>query len=344
MTDTRQRARLDGRDVEAVVTDDALVVDQRPVPWLDVDELEEGDHRLTLHLADGAQVTLTHLGSTHDRFLEDLRRRRRLVRLPALTVVTGDPLESWVSRDPAGAADVHLFSRSLVVESRRGVVTNVPLPLLDRVDRDGHSFLLRCRGIPDVTVRSLGKGTDRFADLLDRTRRSLLAATATAFAAFDPALAGFTAPDGWAFTATEAGVHWAPLLGRATAGERSAEVAFLSDLAGDRLAIGLWTGGGTETMPFVLAPVGDRVVVEAVDADDRATFVFRGDDVARLNAALVLTAFRRDAIALPDDRLGRWAVAARTSPVVKWARGALVARVVHDAGWIDGVRAVLAGS
>ena len=112
----------------------------------------------------------------------------------------------------------------------------------------------------------------------------------------------------------------------------------LRRLAGDDgVRCGMWTEGGTTSLPFVLVRVGEgpsaRVVVEAVDADDRATFVYATDDADRLNAALVLSAFRREVFALPDDALGRWAVAVRVLPHVRWARDRLVARVVHDAGW-----------
>ena len=81
-------------------------------------------------------------------------------------------------------------------------------------------------------------------------------------------------------------------------------------------------------MPFLLAPVGDLVAVEATDADDRATYIFRTDDVERLNAVLVLTTFRREVYSLADDELGRWATAVRVLEPVRWMRGALAAR-----GW-----------
>ena len=46
---------------------------------------------------------------------------------------------------------------------------------------------------------------------------------------------------------------------------------------------------------------------------------------------------------LPDlyPELGRWAVAVRTSAVVRAARSALVARVVHNDAWEQNVRAAL---
>jgi hypothetical protein len=94
-------------------------------------------------------------------------------------------------------------------------------------------------------------------------------------------------------------------------------------------------------LPFVLAPVGDLLAVEATDTDDRATYIFRTDDVERLNAVLVLTTFRREVYSLPDDQLGRWATAVRVLEPVRWLRGALAARVVHDDSWADKVRAAL---
>jgi hypothetical protein len=107
----------------------------------------------------------------------------------------------------------------------------------------------------------------------------------------------------------------------------------------------MWTEGGVVTMPFVLAVVGTgdgrRVAVEAVDADDRATFVFATDEVDRLNAALVLSAFRREVLSLPDTELGRWAVAVRLQPHVAWARSRLVARVVHDGAWEAAITSAL---
>lgn len=95
-------------------------------------------------------------------------------------------------------------------------------------------------------------------------------------------------------------------------------------------------------MPFVLAPRAGKVAVEGTAADEaRATFVYATDDIDRLNAALLLTSFRREAISLPEDQLGRWALAVRTLDVVRWARSALVARVVHDEAWADKVAEAL---
>ena len=94
-------------------------------------------------------------------------------------------------------------------------------------------------------------------------------------------------------------------------------------------------------LSFVLAPVNGSTVVEATDGDDRATFVFAATDTDLLNAVLVLTSFRREALFLPDDQLGRWAVAARTWPAVREARSLLRARIVHDERWAANLDAAL---
>lgn len=337
----RQTARIGDREVGVFVTESGLDVDGRLVSWLDVDDVLEGDHRVTLGLADGSTLELRALGATHDRFLDELRSARRAVRLPALTVATGAPLRSFLSRDAAGPVDVHLFAKVLVIEPRHGAVDAVPLPLVVAVRRDGHSIVLQCRGRSDVTVRALGARTDEFVDVLERATVDLRTATVAAYAALDPSLEGCTAPDGWAFTSSDQPSAWASLLAMAERGERAEQMALLRDQSRDDLALGIYTDGGAEAMPFALARVGDRTAVEAFTADDRATFVFAMTDRDALNAVLLLTSFRREALSLPQEQLGRWAVAVRTWPAVQAARAALVARVVHDGRWRDAVSTAL---
>jgi len=340
MTARRQTARVGDRQVDAFVTDAGLDVDGRLVSWLDVDDLIEGDHRVELMLANDERLELRALGATHDQFLDDLRRARRAVRFPALTVATGEPIRSFLSRDPSGPIDVHVFSKVVVLEPREGRPDAIPLSLLADLRRSGHTITLHCRGRADASIRALGARTDEFVDVLERACVDQRAATAAAYAALDPGLEGCTAPDGWAFTLTERPAAWSTLVVLARQGARADEMELLRQLAGDDLALGVYTGD-TEPLPFALARVGDRIAVEAFTADDRATFVFATDDVAALNAVLLLTSFRRDALALPDDQLGRWAVAVRTWPAVQQARRMLVSRVVHGPRWAEGVRTAL---
>lgn len=92
--------------------------------------------------------------------------------------------------------------------------------------------------------------------------------------------------------------------------------------------------------------------MEASDSEARATYVFQVGEadpsntahgVDRLNVVLILLAFRREALYLSADGLGRWAVAVRLPDTVRWAREALVARVVHDDSWATNVESALRG-
>ena len=336
-----QRAQRDGAPVTVTVLGPGLEIDGVLLDWLDIDTVVEGDHRVALHLANGTVTTLSMLGATHDRFLTELRAERRRARYAALTIATGEPTASYLSRAADGPVDVHLFPKVLVAEPRSGSPVAVPLSLVSSVDRSGYTITVTAAGLDPLVVTALGAKSDEFVMRLAQARRDLLIATAAAYAQFDAALEGLSAPDGCAVDAAGAGTYWSALLDRAEGGSRANEVRLLAELAGERLRIGIYTEGGTSTLPFVLAPIGEFVVVEATDGDDRATFVFRTADVARLNAVLLLTSFRREALFLTDDRLGRWAVAVRTWAAVREARAALVARVIHDEQWETKVRAAL---
>ncbi len=330
-----QRAEQQGVPVTASVLESGLDIDGSLTDWVDIDRVVEGDHRVLLERAGGSSIELSKLGATHDRFLSELRTARRRARYAALTITSGEPLQSYLARTERGLVDVHLFDKVLVAEQRDGSPVSVPLSLIDDVVRDGYRITIAVRGLDPLVLSGLGTKTDEFLARLAATRRSLTAVTAAAYAEYDGALTGLAAPDGWALTAREAGAFWPALLERAQSGSRANEVRALVERSGDRLAIGLYTDGGSSLLPFVLAPIGDRVVVEATDGDDRATYVFAVSDRERLNAVLLLTSFRREALFLPDDQLGRWAVAARVWPAVREARGALVARIVHDNRWVD---------
>lgn len=307
--------------------------------WLDMDDVVPEGHNVTLVLAGRDPVHLTHLARGRDDFLRDLRAARSPARRAALLQwADSAPVDSFAF--PEG--DIHLFREGVVVEPDLGVPTFLPLSLVERVERDGYTITLRTRaGLAPVLVGQLARRTDEFMTDLERLRADLAARTAAAFAEADPALAGFDAVDGWAVDAEAAGRWWQPLRAAVAGQERGAEVDVLAALAGDRLRLGIKIGGEGRgaPLPFALAPVGATVIVEGTDADARATFVFATDDVDRLNTALLLTNFRREAISLPEPELGRWAVAARCLEVVRWCRERLVARVVHDAAWESKLRA-----
>jgi hypothetical protein len=343
--------RVDGQRVDIVPAPDALICGERVVDWNDVDGVDvvrASPLSLRLTLADGTTVDIDQLGPRGDEFGAVFRESRARVRRASLTQSAEAPVAEFVTRAPDGAlTDVTLFPHVLVVEPRSSSsIAHVPLSLLSSVDREGWTFHLRCRGIDDVSLAGWGPRADEFEARLAETRRALGTTTRAAMTAFEPALEGFDLPDGWAVTCEQAGRHGPILEQRWATGARAAQTAFLTSTAGtERLRYGMWTEGGVVAMPFVLAVVGTgdgtRVAVEAVDADDRATFVFATEDVDRLNAALVLSAFRREVLSFPDPELGRWAVAVRMQPHVRWVRERLVARVVHDAAWEPGIASAL---
>lgn len=345
MTGAPFPCRVDGNPVTAAVLDDGLLVDGHLLAWLDMDTVTEGNHTLTLGMVSGPPRALTHTGTRHDELVEVLRRARGRARRSALTQATTEPLDHYEARGTDGAiTDVYLFPHVLTVEPRGGAVTSVPLPLVERVERDGYAITVTARALGATRLRGFGKRTDEVLADLARAREDLRRATAAVYASLEPSLGGLDVPDGWATDRAAAGTQWGTLRAAVCGGTRAAEAEVLVGLAGDRLRLGVFTEGGRFPLPFLLAPVGGRVVVEGTGDDEaRATFVFATGDVDRLNAALLVMAFRREALFLPADTLGRWAVAVRTVPLVRWARESLVARVVHDDAWEASVRRAVEG-
>lgn len=334
--------------MEVTVGKDALAVGGTALAYLDMDEVRVDGWSVRLEMAGGPQVVLDQLGRGLDQFLAELRAARSPVRRAAMLQWTGDrPIDSYQSRTGDEPEVVTLFPDGLTIEAPVGPPAMVPLGLVTGVRRDGYKITLALRGMPPVTVGRLGPRTDEFLADLERARADLARRTAEAYGSFDPRLAGLPAPDGWALTRAQAGPFWAALRAAVAGQERGAEVGVLERLAGDRLRIGVKVLAGTGVLPFALAPVGERVAVEGSDADARATYVFHTGPgeagVDRLNVVLLLISFRREAVYLPDDQLGRWATAARVLEVVRWARESLAGRVIHDGQWEAGVRAALTG-
>ena len=295
----------------ATIGDDALLVDSEvAVSWLDADVVREADHSVTIAHPAG-ELVVTHLGAAFDRFCAELREARGLVRRACADAVDRParsiPMcHTRVTRSSTCTSVPVVWSSSRVVEARPRC----------RCRRSSTSRVTvgRSRSTSVCSTRSCSAGSVRGPTSSSRI-----------WTARESRSSG----DGWAVS------------GQAVSGGRAEEVALLSELAGDRLRAGIWTDGGRTSMPFVLAPVGDLVAVEATDADDRATYIFRVDDVDRLNAVLVLTTFRREVYSLPDAELGKWATAVRVLEPVRWLRGALAGRVIHDDSWPDKIRAAL---
>lgn len=332
--------RLDGEDALVELTVDSAAFFERKIPWIDIDRQEENGRNLVWHIASGLDpattpVQISHLGKHHDECVDEIRKLRGAARRAACAHTPHEPLESFIGRRGEIVDDVIVLPQGISIEPRGGIATYLPWGLVDSLVRDGYSFTVRGHGVGDVNIAGFGRRTDEFSLVVARARTDLDEVVQQAFV--DAGVPDVCAPDGWAVSAVGTG---ASILAAWAAKSRAMEVEVLLTVA-EETRVGLWTEGGATALPFIMCRVGSRVAVEAVDADDRATFVFESDDLDRLNAALLLTSFRRELLSSDLEELGSWAVAVRTQPVVRWLRERLVARVVHNDSWPTAVLAAL---
>lgn len=346
--------RVDGAPGTITVGPQVLDAAGRTIAYVDMDTVTVDGYTIDLGVHPSGTVRISALGPRTDAFLNDLDAARSRARRAALLQWTGTPELATFTQAPAGPADVpvgiHLFDDGLTVEPRNGTPDLVPYALVDGIDRDGYAVTIRRRGLDPVTVRRLGPRTDEFLAAVDRGRSAQRQAMADAYGQLDDRLLGFVAPNGWAVTADEAGMFAGALADAFATGDRAEEMTTLAGLAtgpagpgprggGMRYGLALQPDG---PMPFALAMGARRIAVESAEPDQaRATYVFDTTDADALNRALIMISFRREALYLAQDKLGRWSLAVRTLPVVRWARSVYSARVVHDEGWSDGIAAAM---
>jgi hypothetical protein len=335
--------RLDDAEASVGIEATGLVAGNRHLAYVDMDSVRFDGPRIVMDFADGSTATLGQLGRSHDEFVLAFGEARRRARRAALLQWTGDaPIDQYDGRRGEEPVTVVLFADGVTVEGWSSTPDIAPLALVDDVVRDGYTItLVLKRPMAPVVIRQLGRRTDEFLADLAEARTDLGRRTAEAYGQLSDTLKGFSAPDGWAVDKEEAGQWWGALRAAVASG-RSEEVDVLEGLAKDDFRLGIKAEAKGASMPFVLAARDGKVAVEGTSEDEaRATFVYRTDAVDRLNAVLLITSFRREAISMPLEQLGRWALAARTLEVVQWARQALVARVVHDDAWAANVSAAL---
>jgi len=331
---TTYPARVDGRDTSVTVTPEGLDLPDRSIPWHAVDTLADDGIRLVLGVAEGVAgspttVEIGHLGAQRDAVAQQMREARGVARRASLGQANLEVAETFESRGAHGVADITALPHGLIIEPRGALATFVPWGLVADAARDGYRFTLVLRFGSDVVVAGLGRRSDEFAEVVSRLRSDLRRSARAAVQPWN--VSDLPWEDGWALTDPGAVDAWLSRLDEV-------ESVVLRE-ACDDLRAGIFTEGGKQDLPFMIARCGDsRVLVEGVGDEDRATFVFDSGDVARVNAALLLVSFRRDLLALPEPELGRWAAAIRTQPDVAWLRSVLHARVIHDDRWGPGIR------
>lgn len=342
--------QIDGEQAELALDAEGLTVGDRRVAWEAIDTVSEQPPRLELGLAYGVvaerrPLTVSHLGARFDECTDALRTIRGAARRKALAQTGLSPVETFTGRRGGEVVDAVVLPHALVLEPRGGLASYLPWGLVQAVERDGWSLLLHTRGIEPVTTGGYGGRTDELEQTIGRVRRASALAARTEGSRLGAA--GAALDDGWALAEEDAAEGWPSLRDAWLRKARGVEASLLVELA-DEVRFGVWTQAGTASLPFMLALVGAgehaRVAVEAVDADDRATFVFADDDLDRVNAGLLLTSFRRELLSLEDAELGAWATAVRTQPPVHDLRSRLTARIVHDGAWEKRLREALVQS
>ena len=102
--------------------------------------------RVTLGLADGRRVVLSHLARRTDEFVEVLRTARARARRAALLQWTaGPPIDTYPTRVGGEPGQVVLFPDGVTVEPLNGPPRLAPLPLVEGVERDGYRITLHLR-------------------------------------------------------------------------------------------------------------------------------------------------------------------------------------------------------
>lgn len=340
------RCRIDGVDADCAIEADGArftsgdLAAERWIPWVDVDRVDEDGRGLVWHIGSGvesdtASLRITHVGEKYDEYVDTMRIQRGAARRAALAQTPRDPIGAFESRRAEEVTDVIVLPQALSIELRGGAATYLPWGLVTGFTRDGYAIHFATRGLGDLVVGGFGARTDEFIERVEKARSDVDDAVRSAYE--QNGVRALSAPDGWTLPASEGGAAvveaWSGLA-------RAEQMGHLRDKA-DEVRPGMWTEGGAVVLPFVLARVGERTAVEAVAADDRATFVFSTGDLERLNTGLILTSFRREVLSLDAAELGPLVVAVRTTPAVRWLRSQLIARVVHDEKWAERLESAL---
>lgn len=342
---------------EAVVDDDGLSAGGLRVEWLDADGLLDADRVLTLSVWPSGTLRLSMLGRRHETFARALAEARDATRVRGLLAHgLGTPLAfdgSCLLGGAAVPARLLVFATHVTAVPEGRDPFQVPLGAVReiRFEREDYRVVLETDEGPHA-FGHLARRTEAFVRELERARddqgRRLAEASGTSAFADGLGVAAASLP-GFdrllsASTAPERAESAAEVLSRARRDE--ARLGLVELLDPDEESLAARVPLPKDVAAFLLAPVGDRVVLEVLSGPSAATYVFRGD-AAAVNRDLQAIHFRRRALALTEaeaaGEAGRpYRLALRRLPPLRRLRAALVARVVHAEGWKAGLSRALA--
>lgn len=342
-------------EAEAVIGDDALSVGPVTVSFLDADSLSAADYRIELSLWPGGRLVLTQVGRRFDTFAQELRRVRSQARVAGLLAhgITMPEVFSGAVLSDGGQrpSEFQVYDTHVTVVPIDGDPWQLPL---------GAMTAVRAQQEPPGVALETTAGLTMLGQLA-RRREACHAAIVERREAQRRLLAeltgqsGFT--DGWGVDRT-AVRGFEQLLNRFTAPERASCSSALraAATADPRLGFVQLLDPDSEGLRspaplpenwavFLLVPAGSLTVLEILAGPAAATYVFRGEMNA-VNRDLQLLHFRRAPLALTAEQAeltpgNPHRLALRKLEPLRRLRSTTVARLIHNDGWADALRAVL---
>jgi len=369
VTDERRRARGHYRlvseegavssegDGDGEVSDEALAFGPLSAEFLDVDSLRVRERVIELGLFPSGRLELSMLARRHDSFLAALGEARDRARLAGMLAhgIGSPTIFEGALREPAPLRPARLFvyATHLAVVPEGGDPFQVPYGALSGVsfDEDAYGAVLTSER-ERVVVGQLARQTDAFRRELSEAREaqgrrlSQLGGSplfADGVGVPLPKIDSERLLDGW--SAPEREEHVRAVL--AAADKPRARLGLVELLDPDAEALAAKASLPGNVAAFLLAPCGNRVVLELLCGPSAATYVFEGE-LEQLNADLQALHFRRRALSLSDKEAqgdaGRpYRLALRRLEPLRRLRAATRARVVHNEGWAEAFRKAVAG-
>ncbi len=338
-----------GGEGEALVDDDGVSIGGIRVEFLDADTLADERRVLTLGLHPAGQLRLSMLARRHETFaraLADARDAARVRGLLAHGLGEPEPFDgALLEPGPARDARLLVWPTHVTVVAGGGDPFQIPLGSVDEVRFvEGTWEVVLSTAEGAFHFGRLARRTDAFARAVREARDAMLERCARASGT--PLFS-----DGRAVPARDLDTDFERLLVSFSAPERFEGARQIVKSAGrDSCALGLADLldpddeglAAKEVLPentasFLLARVGELVVLELLSGPSAATYVFRGTPAA-IGRDLAGIHFRRRGLALAGAEVsgpaGRpYRLALRRLEPLKRLRAATAARVIHDEGW-----------